>query len=86
MEADARDAEEEATKTRAEAKAAREFAREEARLIKEEAERRAAEAEAELTRREKARLLPIRTRSRGERRSLRTFPVVTLHPRFPFNV
>jgi hypothetical protein len=31
------------------------------------------------------RLLPIRPRSRGERRSLRTFPVVTLHPRFPFN-
>jgi hypothetical protein len=34
---------------------------------------------------QKVRLLPIRTRSRGERRSLRTFPVVTLHPRFPFN-
>jgi hypothetical protein len=33
-----------------------------------------------------ARLLPIRPRSRGARRSLRTFPVVTLHPRFPFNV
>ena len=33
-----------------------------------------------------ARLLPIRPRSRGERRSLRTFPGVTLHPRFPFNV
>jgi hypothetical protein len=32
------------------------------------------------------RLLPIRPRSRGERRSLRTFAVVTLHPRFPFNV
>jgi len=32
------------------------------------------------------RLLPIRPRSRGERRSLRTFPVDTLHPRFPFNV
>jgi hypothetical protein len=32
------------------------------------------------------RLLPIRLRSRGERHSLRTFPVVTLHPRFPFNV
>ena len=32
------------------------------------------------------RLLPIRPRSRGERRSLRTFPVVTLHPRSPFNV
>jgi hypothetical protein len=32
------------------------------------------------------RLLPIRPRSRGERRSLRTFPVITLHPRFPFNV
>jgi len=31
------------------------------------------------------RLLPIRPRSRCERRSLRTFPVVTLHPRFPFN-
>ena len=31
-------------------------------------------------------LVPIRPRSRGERRSLRTFPVVTLHPRFPFNV
>jgi hypothetical protein len=35
---------------------------------------------------EEVRLLPIRPRSRGERRSLRTFPVVTLHPRFPFNV
>ena len=32
------------------------------------------------------RLLPIRPRSRGARRSLRNFPVVTLHPRFPFNV
>jgi hypothetical protein len=32
------------------------------------------------------RLLPIRPRLRGARRSLRTFPVVTLHPRFPFNV
>jgi hypothetical protein len=32
------------------------------------------------------RLLPIRPRSRGARRSLRSFPVVTLHPRFPFNV
>jgi len=32
------------------------------------------------------RLLPIRPRSRGARRSLRTFPVDTLHPRFPFNV
>jgi hypothetical protein len=32
------------------------------------------------------RLLPVRPRSRGARRSLRTFPVVTLHPRFPFNV
>ena len=32
------------------------------------------------------RLLPIRPRSRGARHSLRTFPVVTLHPRFPFNV
>ena len=32
------------------------------------------------------RLLPMRPRSRGARRSLRTFPVVTLHPRFPFNV
>ena len=32
------------------------------------------------------RLLPIRPRSRGARRSLRTFPVVTLHPRFPFHV
>ena len=31
-------------------------------------------------------LVPIRPRSRGERRSLRTLPVVTLHPRFPFNV
>ena len=30
--------------------------------------------------------LPIRPRSRCARRSLRTFPVVTLHPRFPFNV
>ena len=36
--------------------------------------------------REEVRLLPIRPRSRGARRSLRTFPVVTLHPRFPFNV
>jgi serine/threonine protein kinase len=35
---------------------------------------------------EEVRLLPIRPRSRGARRSLRTFPVVTLHPRFPFNV
>jgi hypothetical protein len=26
------------------------------------------------------RLLPIRPRSRGARRSLRTFPVVALHP------
>ena len=34
----------------------------------------------------KVRLLPIRPLSRGARRSLRTFPVVTLHPRFPFNV
>jgi hypothetical protein len=34
---------------------------------------------------EEVRLLPIRPRSRGERRSLRTFPVVTLHPRFLFN-
>jgi polyribonucleotide nucleotidyltransferase len=33
-----------------------------------------------------ARLLPIRPRSRCELHSLRTFPVVTLHPRFPFNV
>jgi hypothetical protein len=32
------------------------------------------------------RLLPVQPRSRGARRSLRTFPVVTLHPRFPFNV
>jgi hypothetical protein len=29
---------------------------------------------------EKVRLLPIRPRSRGARRSLRTFPVVALHP------
>jgi hypothetical protein len=35
---------------------------------------------------DEVRLLPIRPRSRGARRSLRTFPVVTLHPRFPFNV
>jgi hypothetical protein len=35
---------------------------------------------------DEVRLLPIRPRSRCERRSLRTFPVVTLHPRFPFNV
>jgi NADH:ubiquinone oxidoreductase subunit F (NADH-binding) len=35
---------------------------------------------------EEVRLLPVRPRSRGARRSLRTFPVVTLHPRFPFNV
>ena len=34
----------------------------------------------------KVRLLPIRPRSRGARRSLRTFPVVTLNPRFHFNV
>ena len=34
----------------------------------------------------RVRLLPIRPRSRCARRSLRTFPVVTLHPRFPFNV
>ena len=32
------------------------------------------------------RLVPIRPRSRCARRSLRTFTVVTLHPRFPFNV
>jgi hypothetical protein len=32
------------------------------------------------------RLLPIRPLSRCELHSLRTFPVVTLHPRFPFNV
>jgi len=32
------------------------------------------------------RLLPVRPRSRVDRRFLRTFPVVTLHPRFPFNV
>ena len=32
------------------------------------------------------RLVPIRPRSRCERRFLRTFPVVTLRPRFPFNV
>jgi len=37
-------------------------------------------------RRTAVRLLPIRPRSRGARRSLRTFPVVTFHPRFPFNV
>ncbi|EEH52570.1 uncharacterized protein MICPUCDRAFT_63787 [Micromonas pusilla CCMP1545] len=37
-------------------------------------------------RRRAVRLLPIRPRSRCERRSLRTFPVVALHPRFPFNV
>ena len=37
------------------------------------------------TRQVEVRLLPIRPRSRGARRSLRTFPVVTLHPRFPFN-
>ena len=36
--------------------------------------------------RTEVRLLPIRPRSRGARRSLRTFPVVTLHSRFPFNV
>ena len=42
--------------------------------------------EATETMRDVVRLLPIRPRSRGERRSLRTFPVVTLHPRFPFNV
>ena len=36
--------------------------------------------------RRRVRLLPIRPRSRVDRRSLRTFPVVTLHPRFPFNV
>jgi hypothetical protein len=38
------------------------------------------------TRASLVRLLPIQPRSRGARRSLRTFPVVTLHPRFPFNV
>ena len=32
------------------------------------------------------RLLPVRPRSRARCRSLRTFPVVTLHPRFPLNV
>jgi hypothetical protein len=31
-------------------------------------------------------LVPIRPRSRCERRFLRTFPVVALRPRFPFNV
>jgi hypothetical protein len=50
---------------------------------REEAEAAAAIAKAEM---EEVRLLPIRPRSRGARRSLRTFPVVTLHPRFPFNV
>ena len=39
-----------------------------------------------VAKKKKVRLLPIRPRSRGARRSLRTFPVVTLHPRFPFNV
>jgi hypothetical protein len=46
--------------------------------------------ETDVARREEAeaevRLLPIRPRSRVDRRSLRTFHVVTLHPRFPFNV
>jgi hypothetical protein len=32
------------------------------------------------------RLLPIRPRARGERHSLRTFPVVAFHPHLPFNV
>ena len=32
------------------------------------------------------RLVPIRPRSRCERRFLRTFHDVTLRPRFPFNV
>ena len=32
------------------------------------------------------RLVPVLPRSRCERRFLRTFAVVTLHPRFPFNV
>ena len=40
----------------------------------------------ELGRLPAVRLLPIRPRSRGARRSLRTFPVVTRHPRFPFTV
>ena len=44
------------------------------------------EAAADAWAAKKVRLLPIRPRSRGARRSLRTFPVVTLHPRFPFNV
>ena len=34
----------------------------------------------------KVRLVPVRPRSRCERRFLRTFPVVALRPRFPFNV
>ena len=42
--------------------------------------------DSKLVERAKVRLLPVRPRSRGARRSLRTFPVVTLHPRFPFNV
>jgi fructose-1,6-bisphosphatase I len=33
----------------------------------------------------RVRPLPVRPRSRGARRSSRTFPVVALHPRFPFN-
>jgi hypothetical protein len=37
-----------------------------------------------VAKKKKVRLLPIRPRSRCERRSLRTFPVVTLHPRVPF--
>ena len=50
---------------------------------REERERAPRSVRAEET---EVRLLPIRPRSRGARRSLRTFPVVTLHPRFPFNV
>ena len=47
---------------------------------------RSAERDAAADAADEVRLLPIRPRSRGARRSLRTFPVVTLHPRFPFNV
>ena len=56
------------------------------RAIERRRSARAAAAAATAATTAAVRLLPIRPRSRGERRSLRTFPVVTLHPRFPFNV
>jgi len=57
--------------------------RAEARRVVAEERRRDAVAAAAAA---EVRLLPIRPRSRGARRSLRTLSVVTLHPRFPFNV